>query len=87
MAVDQHLLARKRENDLVAVIDRHPKLLGIGIDENTAIAVTVDRFEVIGASKVAIYDRKYKPATAGAPRYYFLERGARSDLAKRRVVH
>src|SRR5258708_6539899 len=29
VAIDQHLLRRKRENDMVAVIAAHPKLLGI----------------------------------------------------------
>src|ERR1051326_8134346 len=32
-AVDQHVITRHRENDLDQVIDRYPKLLGIGIDE------------------------------------------------------
>ena len=32
-AIDQHLLARKRENDMLPVIRKHPNLLGIGIDE------------------------------------------------------
>jgi cyanophycinase len=84
-AIDQHLLTRHREKDLLQVIDRHPGLLGIGLDESTAIVVQGDRFEVIGKSKVAIYDPKYKPA-AGAERYYFLTSGTRFDLKKRRVV-
>jgi cyanophycinase len=76
VAIDQHLLKRKRETDLVAVIDRHPNLLGIGIDEATAIAVRRDEFEVIGDSKVAIY------AAGGA--HYFLNPGERFDMAARR---
>jgi cyanophycinase len=76
-AIDQHLLARKREKDLVAVIDAHPDLLGIGIDEGTAILVTGDRFEVLGASKVAIYEK-------GKP-YYFLDPGARFELKSRQA--
>jgi len=85
-AIDQHLLRRNRQNDLVAVIERHPELLGIGIDENTAIVVHGDGFEVIGSSKVAIYDRHYKPAAPGEARYYFLTAGERFDLARRRRV-
>ena len=85
-AIDQHLLRRNRQNDLVAVIERHPELLGIGIDENTAIVVEGDRFEVVGASKVAIYDRKFKPAETAGARYYFLNPGDRFDLALRRLV-
>ena len=56
VAIDQHLIARHRENDLVPVISLKPELLGIGLDEATAIVVTGDSFSVIGASKVAIYD-------------------------------
>src|SRR5207248_10636617 len=45
VAIDQHLLTRKRENDLVAVIAAHPKLLGIGIDEGTAVVIQGDALE------------------------------------------
>ena len=43
VAIDQHLLKRKRENDLVGVIKAHPALLGIGVDEGTAIVVQGNR--------------------------------------------
>jgi cyanophycinase len=76
VAIDQHLLARKRQEDMVAVVRAHPELLGIGIDERTAIVVHGDRFEVVGASRVAIYE-------AGKP-YCFLAPGDRFDLAARR---
>jgi cyanophycinase len=81
-AIDQHLLKRNRQDDLVTVIEKHPGLLGIGIDEGTAIVVTRDQFEVIGVSKVAIYDGRRAPETGGK-RYYFLEPGDRFDLASR----
>jgi cyanophycinase len=75
VAVDQHLLKRKRENDMVAVVSAHPELLGIGIDEATAVIVQGDRFEVVGSSKVAIYEH-------GKP-YYFLSAGDSFDLKSR----
>ena len=78
VAIDQHLLTRHREKDLVPVIAARPRLLGIGLDERTAIVVHDQLFEVIGPSKVAIY-------TAGKPTY-FLTSGARFDLAKRSVI-
>lgn len=78
VAIDQHLLARKRQDDMLAVIKRYPKLLGIGIDENTAIVVRGDEFEVVGESKVAIYDPTRLP-------YYFLSPGQRFHLATRRT--
>ena len=58
VAIDQHLLRRERENDMVAVVTAHPALLGIGIDEKTAVVVQGDRFEVVGPSKVAIYETR-----------------------------
>ena len=38
------------------MIEAHPELLGLGIDEATAVVVQGDRFEVIGKSVVGIYD-------------------------------
>jgi cyanophycinase len=55
-AVDQHLSARNRQNDLWEVLTLHPRLLGIGLDEGTAMVVQRDRAEVIGANQVRIYD-------------------------------
>jgi cyanophycinase len=80
-AIDQHVIARHRENDLVAVITAHPELLGIGIDESTAIVVQGNKFEVIGKSKVGIYDGKDHQGK----NYYFLSPGQKFDLAKRVV--
>lgn len=84
-AIDQHLLARKRENDLVEVIRKHPHLLGIGIDENTAVVVQGNKMEVMGASKVAIYDPHHKHQQGEKP-YFFLSAGDRFDLKERRKL-
>ena len=80
VAVDQHLLPRKRTGDLVGVVAAHPELLGIGLDESTAIVVDGDRFEVIGRGVVGIYDGRDHD---GKP-YYFLATGERFDLKGRR---
>ena len=80
-AIDQHLLRRNRQFDLIDVVDKHPELLGIGIDENTAVVVRGDQFDVIGQSYVVIYDKKAVVPPAG--RFYFLAPGDRFDLAKR----
>jgi len=58
-AIDQHLLALNRQFDIFEILMVHPDLLGIGLDENTAIVVHNDEFEVIGESFVAIYDGTY----------------------------
>ena len=81
VAIDQHLLKRNRQFDLIDVIDAHPELLGIGIDESTAIVVRGDAFEVVGRSYVAIYDRAAR-LRSGA-RFYLLAPGDRFDLKTR----
>ena len=82
-AIDQHLLRRNRQFDLLSVIEAHPELLGIGLDENTAIVVRGDEFEVIGRSYVAIYDHAHQLDSGG--RFYFLGAGDRFDLRGRRA--
>jgi cyanophycinase len=82
VAIDQHILPRHRERDLIAVIEAHPELLGLGIDEATAVVVQGDRFEVIGKSVVGIYDGQDHE---GKP-YYFLNKGELFDLKERRRV-
>jgi cyanophycinase len=47
-AIDQHFSQRERQPDLLPVIRRHPGMLGIGIDEGTAIVVTGTKVDVIG---------------------------------------
>ena len=82
-AIDQHLLRRNRQFDLISVVEAHPELLGIGLDEDTAIVVRGDEFEVIGRSYVAIYDHARQLDSGG--RFYFLEAGDRFDLRTRRA--
>ncbi len=83
VAIDQHLLARNRQFDLIALIEKYPHLLGIGIAEDTAIVVHGNEFEVIGQSVVAIYD--YNKTVAGEGRFYFLRAGDSFDLVERRA--
>lgn len=83
-AIDQHVIARKRENDLAPVIEAHPELLGLGIDEATAVVVTGNRFKVVGDSKVVVHDAGYKPDSG--PKYYLLNPGDEFDLTTRKQV-
>ncbi|NIM51639.1 MAG: cyanophycinase [Gemmatimonadales bacterium] len=83
-AIDQHLLKRNRQFDLIEVIEAQPQLLGIGLDENTAIVVQSDRFEVIGQSYIAVYDNRKMIGETG--RFYFLAPGDRYNLATREAV-
>lgn len=84
-AIDQHVITRHREDDLNQVIDKHPRLLGIGIDESTAIVVQRNQFEVIGKSKVFIHDAAYRPQADGK-KWYTLSKGDRFDLKERRKL-
>jgi cyanophycinase len=84
-AIDQHLLARKRENDMLPVIRKHPHLLGIGIDESTALFVHGNTAEVIGKSKVLFYDIALEKRV-GEKFYTTLGPGERYDLKTRRKL-
>lgn len=80
-AIDQHLLARNRQFDMLEIIEARPDLLGIGLDEDTAILVDGDRFQVLGRGYVAIYDAVAQ-AEGGRP-FYLLREGDRFDLVTR----
>jgi cyanophycinase len=83
VAIDQHLDQRGREQDLLRVLQAHPELLGIGIDEGSALVVTGDQATVIGRGHVAIYD--YTDPLALIPLRY-LSSGDVYDLGLRQVV-
>lgn len=85
VAIDQHVIARNRLDDLPIVLKAHPELLAIGIDEATAIVVEGDWFEVIGDSKVAIYDA-CQPGWPEAKPYIMLSAGDKYDLKNRRPI-
>jgi cyanophycinase len=57
--LDQHFVARQRQNRLISVVLEHPELPGIGVDEKTAIWIRPDRtFEVLGEGWVVIFDAR-----------------------------
>jgi cyanophycinase len=82
VAIDQHIAARDRESGLATVVAAHPEILGIGIDEGTAIVVRGNSFIVVGTGIVAITDGIVRD---GKP-YYLLRQGARFDLATWRML-
>lgn len=84
-AIDQHINARNRWDDLIPVIKKFPDLLGIGLSEDTAIIVKGDTFEVMGSWKVAIHDntRLYQPWEKP---FYVLSAGDVYDMKARKVV-
>ncbi|MEM7049033.1 MAG: cyanophycinase [Acidobacteriota bacterium] len=84
VAIDQHLLRRNRHFDLLEIVEAHPEVLGIGLDEGAAIVVLRDRFEVMGGY-VAIYDGRRSTAARGRSDkgFYFLAPGDQFELAGR----
>jgi cyanophycinase len=84
VGIDQHVLRRNRQFDMVEVIEAHPELLGIGLDENTAIVVIGDQFEVIGASYALIFDHGSTVGDSG--KFYFLAPGDRYNMAARQAT-
>lgn len=55
--VDQHFAERGRIGRLLGAVAQNPRILGVGIDENTAVIVERDRkFTVVGEGGVTIVD-------------------------------
>ena len=93
VAIDQHVLARNRQFDMFEILKNRPELLGIGIDENTAIVVQGNEFEVIGENYVVVYDGTFysregfqlKKLPDSSSLFYFLRKGDKYDLLNRKV--
>jgi cyanophycinase len=94
--IDQHFLKRKRHNRLITLMCEHPQLLGIAIDESTAIVVNPDdTFEVIGRNQVLVYDpteaknvRVDKNGNLGITgmKMHLLINGDKFDLKSKQVI-
>jgi cyanophycinase len=54
--IDTHFSQRGRHGRLISAVAQYPHDLGIGIDENTALVVKDDIFEVIGEGAVTVID-------------------------------
>lgn len=85
VAIDQHFTQRNRQPDMTSLVNRYPQLLGIGIDERTALVVQGSIGEVVGENKVFFYDRN-QVAAHDDPDYLALEAGQKFDLAARTVI-
>jgi len=93
--IDQHFAERGRIGRLLGAVAQNPRVLGIGIDENTAIVVENDRFKVIGAGAVYVVDgtdvthsniaeaRRDEPLSMFGVRLHVVAGGDSFDLKKR----
>jgi cyanophycinase len=96
--VDQHFGQRARYGRLMNLVASSPDLLGIGLDEDTAIHVTDEtELEVIGKGSVFVVDMRTAITDAATARgtaplmisgavAHFLPSGARFDLTSRTLV-
>jgi cyanophycinase len=93
--IDQHFVVRKRLNRLISLVAEMPHLLGVGIDESTAIIVERGRlFEVAGEGQVLIWDGSEARVRTASDRrvglsgalFHILLPGDRFDLALRKAV-
>jgi len=91
--VDQHFIRRERQNRLLAAVIERPALIGVGIDESTALEVGSDgTWTVRGAGAVIVYDARRANVTK-SPRIlgasdvtlHFLPAGSTFDPVTRRI--
>ena len=96
--IDQHFAERGRMGRLLGAVAHNPRVLGLGIDENTAVMVSGDVFEVIGSGGVYVVDGSgvsyCNVAEARAEcalsmhdvRVHVMSSGDRFDLAQRKPL-
>ena len=89
-SIDQHVLVRNRQFDLVPVLESNANLFGIAIDEATAAIVEGNTIGVVGKSYVMIYDQSnWKEQIAEWGRVYrpflMMQQGASFDLKSRKI--
>jgi cyanophycinase len=96
--IDQHFAERGRIGRLLGAVAQNPRVLGIGIDEDTAILLEGSRFRVLGAGAVYIVDGAavtHSNIAEASPertlsmhdvRLHVLSSGDRFDLGRRRPL-
>jgi len=88
--IDAHFRERGRENILPSILIKHPQMLGIGIDETTAIFVQGTTAEVIGPHSVSFYnlekDQKAAMSSIEVSKPVVLMAGQKYDLKLRKQI-
>jgi len=99
VVVDQHFSERGRIGRLLAAIGMSPRLLGLGLDEDTAVQVRGGDLEVLGSGGVYVLDASNATwsnladsgdgttAAVHDVRLHLLSAGDRFDLIGRQPVH
>jgi cyanophycinase len=82
--LDQHFIRRQRQNRLFGLVLKHPDLLGLGVDEGTALLVRGNRTaEVVGASRVMVVEAS---SDGGAMNLQLLVPGETFDLKEKKKI-
>jgi cyanophycinase len=85
VAIDQHFSQRNRIPDMSQLVKTYPQLLGIGIDETTAIEVSASTAIVSGNGSVYFFDGT-KRSEDDSPSFVKLRQGDRYDLILRSMI-
>lgn len=85
VAIDQHFSQRNRIPDMTQLVKKYPQLLGIGIDETTAIEVSKSTAIVSGKGSVYFFDGT-KRNEDDSPSFVKLQEGGRYDLIQRALI-
>ncbi|MCC7013162.1 MAG: cyanophycinase [Planctomycetes bacterium] len=85
--VDQHFLARQRNNRLLGAVLDHPELIGVGIDERTAFIVVDGRAEVLGEGGVVVYDARRAAVERSEPGQRSAARGIEMHVLRSGMVY
>jgi cyanophycinase len=90
-AIDQHVLVRNRQFDLLPIMRTDTSLMGIAVDESTAAIVEGNILSVAGDSYVLVYDRiqwNRQETEWGAVHkpFILLREGQRYDLRKHELI-
>lgn len=83
VAIDQHFTQRDRLDDMTELKKIHPQLVGIGIDEATAMIVRGTTVQVVGQNKVSIFDRGHD-ATESTGEFEIVKAGEKYDFKQHR---
>ncbi len=79
VVIDQHFQNRKRQKRLLNVLASHPRCLGLGIDEETAVVVKGHTFTVLGKANVTVC---LPPTEGDEGNVKLLKSGEVEDLTK-----
>jgi cyanophycinase len=85
VAMDQHFTQRQRHADMTSLMRVYPQLLGIGLDEGTAIVVQQSTARIMGRGQVHFYDYRTGEPT-GEKDFVAAHAGQAYDLAARKIV-